>query len=287
MVVSHKIEDPRKPPKPKVEDKPQRGKIVTQKEGASAIIPLEDTKFRKDLRVKVLEARDQVVESRWDLAGHLFKVKDETVYIHWGYKSFEEYLMVEVKLTERTGDWLIEMYDVFANQLKIDEDTKKKIKQLGWTKAKSLSRLKKKKVLNKNNISKWISIADKSSAMELDNQIRAAIQKKTGEGEEVEPMKNKTFRLAPEQMEIVDNAIEMASKVLESEKPGHCISMVCQDFVATNMFQKRKDRSNMDHYLNKIAAILGVRLIAMDIESKKIVHNSKLFEKLAKKIKRE
>jgi len=293
MAMSHEIKDPRKPPAPEAKEKPKRGRIVKPKKDKEKkdkvskekldVVPIEKTTFRKELRLKVLEARDQVERSRWDLAERLFKVRDETVYNRWGYNNFEQYMRVEVRMTERTGNWLVDMYNTFVNELEIENEILDQLKALGWTKAACLARLKREKILNKGNILSWINKAKDMSVMDLNNKVRGTIQKKSGGDDQIEPMKNKTFRLAPDQLEIVENAIQMASVMLESEKPGHCISMVCQDFVATNMFQKRNDRSLMGQYLNKIGAILDAKIIAVDKETGKVIHNSKLLEKIKTK----
>ena len=70
--------------------------------------------------------------------------------------------------------------------------------------------------------------------------------------------------------------------MLESQKPGHQLSMVCQDFVATNMAQKNPDQETKSLYLKKIGEILGVKLIAVDKESNNVVHGTSLLEKMKK-----
>jgi len=244
-----------------------------------SIVPCTGDEPHADVRKKIINLANQIDKCRWELAGYLKRVFEENLYIHWGYKNWDEYVETELPISPRTVRAIKYLFNTLESNLLVSDEKKEKIQDLGWTKATQLARLEKAKILKPDNMDEWIEKADKTSAVKLKETVKKEISKSKGE-DEPEIFRNKTFRLAVDQLEIVENAIQMASAMLESDKPGHCISMVCQDFVATNMFQKRKDRSLMGQYLNKIGAILGARIIAVDKETGKVIHNSKLFEKM-------
>lgn len=264
--------------------------------GDDAVVPRSGSEPFSDLREAVLRQRDAIDSARWNLAEALFRVNDDAAYLQWGYPSWETYCESEVGMTARTAHYLIAMYAYFTvtliepvsgmaesdpkrvEAIRKREDIIDQIKELGWTKGKSLVG-----VLNLDNYEEWLNKARLLSATELEGEAKKALNAAKGKGgDEVEVMKNASFRLAEEQLAVVEQAIEIASAQLESDKRGHVLSMICQDYVATTMAQKEEGQTKRGRYFDRIGSMFGVRVIVVDKETGKVVHNEKLFEEMRK-----
>ena len=237
----------------------------------------------EDLRSEILKLKQSIDTDRWELAGHLMHVHDDMLYQRWGHMSFEDYVETEVGLTSRTARYLVSMYTWFVHKLgpKMSdgdrEDMLAEVKDVGWTKARSLI-----KVTTPENVGQWLKRAKGMSTSDLEDVVRREYHKSNGgEEDELDKMKGLNFgKVFEEQHDIVMQALSLAEKQADSDKKGHLISLVCQDFVASNMAQTEKGQTDRGKYFNKIAAQFGVRLIAVDIESGKVVHGKREFEKL-------
>ena len=297
--IAEKKEALKKPPassKAASKKKSRKGaKIVKLKPKAEGIIPHTGKEAAAELRQRVLRYKDEVDSARWNYAQALWEVKDEAAYANWGYPNFEKYIEVELNVKLRTVQYLTSMYEYFAfslvgnlddmsvsekdklNAYKRRNDIIEDVKKLGWTKAKCLV-----DVLTLENADKWIKKATELPLNELEAEAKKALNKKKGITDPVEVMKFVSFKLAEEQLEIVENAIELASGPAVSEKRGHLISLICQDFVATNMAQTDSGKTKYGSYFDKIGSMFGMRLIAVDKETGKVVHGVELFESMNK-----
>jgi len=260
------------------------------------ILPHTGEEVFADLREAVLRQRDAIDSARWNLAEALFRVNDDAVYLQWGYPSWETYIATEVGMTARTAHYLIAMYGYFTVSLieavsgMSESDPKRieaiekrneiigQIKELGWTKGKCLVG-----VLTLDNYEEWIEKAKSLSATELEGESKRALNTSKGlSSTDVEVMKNASFRFAEDQLAVVEQAIEMASAQLESDKRGHVLSMICQDYVATNMAQSENGQSKSGRYFDRLGTMFGVRLIAVHKETGKVVHGETLLKDLMK-----
>lgn len=238
-----------------------------------------------DVRKNILELKNSLDKSRWLLAEALFDVFDGNMFHRWGFNNFDQYVEVEVGLTTRTAQYLVSMYRWFVHKIgpKMPDDECKEmiseVKDLGWAKAKSLV-----KVTTPENVTRWIKKAKELSSEDLKIAVQDEYNKKKGiKDDDVKGMKGLNFgRVFVEQHDIVMQALAIAEKQAESDKKGHLISLVCQDFVATNMAQTEGGQRDRSKYFDKIAAQYGVKFIAVDIETGKVVHGNKLLDGLNK-----
>jgi hypothetical protein len=260
-------------------DKPTKSSVVRIGE-----IPTDEGPYG-DLRAKVLRFKTVIDSARWDLASALTEIKGEAIFHHWGYSSWERYVQTELNMSERTTQYLMSMYHYFEEKIwrELPEETIKekkpeliaKIRELGWTKARTLV-----DVVTVEDADQWISKAKLMSTTELESHTRKALNDAAGIEKPVEPMQNKSFRVSEDQSKSVEEALELAGKSLSSDKRGHQLSMVCQDYVATNMAQEDEGRDHMSRYFDKAGALYGVRLIAVDRETGKIVYGKNMFDRM-------
>lgn len=101
---------------------------------------------------------------------------------------------------------------------------------------------------------------------------------------EPEELKFKHFTLYPGQFEQVDAALGRAGELSGSAKPGHNLTMICTDFLATNDFTDKNDYRAICTYLSKMENLLGVRLVAFGKEDLDIVHGAEVLNLLVEGI---
>jgi hypothetical protein len=250
--------------------------------GGDGVVPHDGKEPYAKLRREVLDLKETIDQSRWRLAEKLFEVHDGTIFHRWGYNNFEQYMETEVKMKERTGQYLVSMYNWFVNEIgpQMEDAARDKmiegVRQLGWTKARCLIG-----ITTPDNVFKWIEDAQRLSSTELQSAARKAlVEKKGGKSKDVEDMKTLSLRLADSQHAIVLQAIELAGKIADSDKKGHLISLICQDFVANTRAQDNAGQKNRGKYFNRIGAMFGVKLIAVDTETGKVVHNEAVLKKI-------
>jgi len=263
-------------------DKKKGSALKVVGDETEGIVPADGKEPYADIRKSVIELKETIDKSRWRLAEVLFAIHDQTIFQRWGYNNFDQYVSTEVKMTERTAQYLVSMYGWFVHDMgpKLSEEDRKEmidgVRELGWTKARSLIG-----VTTPENVQEWIEKAKKLSSTELQNAVKKAlVEKGGGNPSDVKDMKRMSVAFADEQYDIVQQALGLAEQKAESNKKGHLLSLICQDFVATTMAQTDGGQRSKGKYFDKIGAQFGVRLIAVDIETKKVVHNKKVLEGL-------
>lgn len=204
------------------------------------------------------------------------------VTVSWGYENYVQWAEEELGLHKRKAERLKAIWDHLHVTLggKLDRRTQKKIIALGWTKVRELIR-----VIDEHNAEQWVEMAEHLNYTELCAAIRQALtdQEKgaqaaaVGTNEEDEedwrgadPPKDADrfkmihFNLTPEQKANVELAIERAKQMAESDRPGHCLDLICTDFLATNDFRKADDSDTPLRFLAKFERLLGKRLVVID-----------------------
>lgn len=230
--------------------------------------------------------------------------KDRTsLFAKWGYKTFGEYCEKEIGLQKRNAENLRYMYWWFAIQQPLPEPVIAQLITLGRSKVYLLSG-----VANRDNIALWLEKAKDLTFDELKKAIQAAKALAAGKHVDTEerdssggstssgPREDRAsvpeavgakslpppeswhqvnVPLAEAQFETWEAAFKRAKSLSNSEKVGHNLELICQDFLANNDLSgvKAKDRSA---YLAKTERRLGVLIIAVDPNTGKPVHGRDL-----------
>jgi len=242
-----------------------------------------------EIRSQVIKLKEEMDRSRWQLAECLYRVHDENIFQRWGYNNFEQYIENEVQMNVRTSQYLVAMYNWFVAYLgpkvkkkgkKVYEQMISDVKEIGWTKARYLVG-----VVEEDNVMEWLEKAKELTGVELQMEAkRLLVEEAGGDPKKVKDSKSFTATMMDDQRMIVDQAIELASKTAESKKKGHLLSLICQDYVATNMAQSEGGQKNKSKYFDKIATQFGVKFVAVDQTTEKIVHGRALYNKLVQKL---
>jgi len=248
--------------------------------GDKQIVPIDrDEKFGI-LRKEIVDARKNMDASRWELAKRLHEVKEKGLFIQFGYPTWEKYIQTEVGYSVRSADILRDIYSFFGGVLteKIEDSEEQEsmisqIRELGWTKARHLTG-----VCNEDNYQDWIDLANKLTVADLETEVkRSLVRDNGGDSDSVSDMKTKSYKFSEGQLDMVEQAVELAAQASGSKKKSHNLSLVCQQYVADNMASGSNEdiRNKM---LLRTAAQFSVDIIALDPASKKVVLGKELLK---------
>lgn len=227
------------------------------------------------------------------------------VCVAWGYDTYVQWAEQELGLHKRKIERLKAIWHHLNVTLegKLDEDTKKKILDLGWTKVRELIR-----VVDANNVDQWVEMAEHLDLNELSAAIRQALieQQKEDQAadavddddddeewrgadppEEVGRFKQLKFYLTPDQKANVEMALDRAGRMAESESPNHCLDLICTDFLSTNDFGRKKDGEAHLRILAKFERLLNKRLVVIDPKTWVIEYGLEALAKAAELLDKE
>jgi len=220
------------------------------------------------------------------------------LFTKWGYKNFGEYCEHEVGLQKRTAENLRYAYYYFAIQQEMPESVIDELVSIGRSKVYLLSG-----VANRDSIALWMEKAKELTFEDLKKAIKSA--KAVSAGRNVDHEEREMPEDAPPsssipaadggpkplqkpevlhtvqaglydaQMETWQSALSRAQGLTGSEKIGHNLELICQDFLANNDFSKAKDKDRSS-YIAKMERRLGVLIIAIDPNSGKPIHGRDL-----------
>lgn len=230
---------------------------------------LDDSDFESDkIRKRILELRGNVEESNFELAERLYFVYANQLYRKWNFGTWDEYAEQEVGIGIRKANYLKKIWEWFAIQVN-DKELFEEIKKLGWTRAMLLTG-----IVNGSNKEKWLSIARNMSCKELEEEIKL-FKKSLKDDKKVDDETDIKHRLSVdlynEQVVIVQEAMERAGELANTEVKGQQLAAICQDYVATNEWMK-DSKKNTGAYFAKFENLLGLRFVVIDPRTKEIVY---------------
>jgi hypothetical protein len=230
-------------------------------------------------------------------------IRDRTaLFTKWGYKNFGEYCEQEVGLQKRTGENLRFAYYWFTIQQPMPESVIDELMAIGRSKVYLLSG-----IATRDSIGIWMEKAKELTFEELKKAIKTSKAVSAGRNvdneerempdeapsafiptadagggsggskqlQKPEALHTRQVGLYDAQLETWDTALSRAQGLTGSEKIGHNMELICQDFLANNDFSKAKDKDKSG-YISKMERRLGVLIIAIDPNSGKPVHGRDL-----------
>lgn len=246
--------------------------------------------------------------------------KQAAIFTTWGYgpHEWDKYVKAELGLHPKKAQRLIGIWKA-VQSLNLDEDTSKRLIQLGSSKVRELIR-----VMTSRNAESWIGKAKDMSYPKLCETIKTYLTDKETANEtrkaeaayngspgsastpkdedeaddedqdEEEAVKDRkriealdvsTKRLScdlfGDQIETVNLALKRSMELSNSDKVGHNISLICLDFLATNDFKFANEEQKI-RFLAKFEKLLGVKLVIIDPEANEVVYGLKTLEKMAR-----
>lgn len=277
-------------------------------------------KKAKDLANGVDNGYLQLSKLLWEI--HKIPIDNDpdkpSTYTAWGFKTFGEYVEVELGIQRRKAERLRnigEMFDVLL--VDTDPSLRKRLKKVGWSKLRELRRVFAVKS-DPKFVLKWTERAEQLNYPQflhavgkyldsVDNlsdgshkEAKTKTEKASYGGKKANvpddedlPDLERThtfhFLCFNEQIDNVREAMERAAELItakggegEAAKKSQLLSLICMDFLATNDFGKPMDPKTRVKFLSKLESHLGVKLVAIDTKSKDIVHGKSAFAKAVK-----
>lgn len=193
----------------------------------------------------------------------------------WGFNTWQEYVEGELGMSERRVRYLLSIHRWFSKVLKDHPHVKQRIEHLGWSKVKLLVG-----IVDETNVDEWVERAESMSLVALEEFVKGLKDGKAPK-EGAEHLAAVTFRLYPDQATNVEEAMELAGEIAESDKRGHLLDLICTTFKADHVFSASPGTKLSQIYLAKIEKILGVRLIVVNADSGTVMSGIDVLEKLA------
>lgn len=188
---------------------------------------LEDTKgevvARSNIvRQDIIAAALRIDESYQELAKLLHETHDNGYYIRWGYENFKDYVEGELGVQYRKARYLVGIAQVIKDLEVKWED----VEGVGWTKMRTLI-----PILKEQGIGDWFELAKQYSVKELESLVKDAKLgfdiTATG-GDRIVTL---TFKMTPEQSEIITEALDSAKKAAETQDNVLALEQMAFDYV--------------------------------------------------------
>jgi hypothetical protein len=177
-------------------------------------------------RIDEILAEDKTMDQQRDvkfveLGEYLCEVRADQ---HWRVERFESF---DAFLESRFPGSRRKAYYLMAIHEHLPAKVKPSLKAVGWSKAVELMRVARSDG-EKFASATWLHLAQCLPKEQFKEQVERHLA-----GKDVEPHEIIYFKLYKSQMPVLEQALEMASRLLGSDKPrGYCLEMICADFLA-------------------------------------------------------
>jgi hypothetical protein len=177
-------------------------------------------------KTKALNEAERLAENievnYFELGGVLNLINDNT----WleGFPNFDDFVFEKYGFQGRKARYLISIYDNLVTK----QIPWEKVSHLGWTRLKDLA-----PIITPENVDEWVAKAEKLTVRELKALIDAG--KPKGEGEKTakttDDITKMTFKLKPDQADIVQQALAKAKGELHTEFDTVALESICSGYV--------------------------------------------------------
>jgi hypothetical protein len=212
-----------------------------------------------EVRQAVRDLRDNVEQKYWELGERMQEVYRGDMYRDWGFDSWKEYVDEELGFGMRKARYLVQLHEWFGT---LPSSIQKWVRELGWTKARLLMGC-----VTKENAAEWRKRVEGKTVSQIEDMLKLDRQgddenSDDGEGVAKKPEKaaKRSFMLFPEQDDMVKQALDKAKELAESDKDGHALTLICQEYLATNTNTFAKE-----DFLKNMERILGLKIVALKI----------------------
>lgn len=234
---------------------------------------------RVDALVQVVkESYVELTELLWEVKTKEYfrKVKDKDGE---AYDRFQDWVEDQLGWKDRKAEYFVSIHE----NLTLAGAPKKALATIEWSKASQLTALPEAE-RQPGKIEGWIKKAQDLRFLDLKSEVVNArnVSKAAEEGrkkpEEVEPKVKAEFYLAPPQAANVQLAITTAMKVSGSDKKGHCLDLICTEFLTG---RAEEAGVKMHRILSSVERIFGVTVVAVKIkgDDTEIVYGQKFAKK--------
>jgi len=219
---------------------------------------IENVSDRAELEAMAREIQEDSEAAEFKMGGVLARLQSNPAWFkEVGFENFADYVQTQMGIGYRKAMHQIEIY---KKLLELDVSWSE-FAGIGWTKV-----LKLLPVVTKQNVAEWVEKAKAMNALSLQNHVDAALKpdtaKNNGEPSEV---KTKTFKLHPDQLEIVGAALQKAKKEGNTEVDSVALELMSQSYMGQGsayttieaaLAAERKKAGTVEAFLEKVVPLL-------------------------------
>jgi hypothetical protein len=134
--------------------------------------------------------------------------------------SFDDFLQRRFPESRRKAYYLMSIHEQLPKQVRSE------LKQVGWSKAAELAKVARRDP-ERFDCATWLHKAREMPKQQFKDEVEKFL---TGQAE---PSELIYFKLYRSQIPVIEQALEMAARMLGSDKSrGYCLEMICADFLA-------------------------------------------------------
>jgi hypothetical protein len=209
---------------------------------------------KEEVRDRLVLLKQTVEASYLEMGRLLHRVQSDELWNEWSYSDFEHYTMDELGFRKGKASYLIRIWQKLKLEAGVSTND---LKGIGWSKAKELT-----SVATAENVGEWLVKARKLSVPELNEVVRAAKDKANGTGTG-EVSKKFSFVLFEDQSVNVENALDTAGQIANSQKKGHLLDLICTEWLANHV---KKDTERLPSIIQQIERVFGIKLLMVPDE---------------------
>lgn len=198
----------------------------------------DDFSFTSEEKEKMrLQARglvNTISESFVSLGGVLYKVFGSKSYIDYGFETFDEYCELDVGFKGRKCKYLISIWNAMENKL-TDEDQKKRLKDMGWTKASRVA-----PYIDDNNAEEILKETEGMSVSEVEEAMsvhrgKRNRNKNQGEGDEEKPeIRQVSLDMIESHYRNLKEAMDLAGDITGSQSRSQQLDLLATEFLSSH-----------------------------------------------------
>ncbi len=156
-----------------------------------------------------------------DLGRYLCEVRAGQYWRVENLKSFDEFLERRFPESRRKAYYLMSIHEHLPPQ------ARRELKEIGWTKGRELVKLARRDGQHFES-APWVHKARTMPREDFKREVEKELT-----GKEEEPSELIYFKVYESQIQVIEQAIETAARMLGSDKSrGYCLEMICADFLA-------------------------------------------------------
>ena len=190
--------------------------------------------------LRLNQLRATINDSFLEMAGLLCETSEHGHWSAAGYDNFADFISATVGMKYRTARYLMVVHQTFVERLNVPRPL---LMEVGWTKLKEISG-----VATEENVDEWIETARNNRTSQLIQMVR---QQRTEET--VEEYSTLSIGCYAPEKRTIQAAIEDASRVTQSDRPGHNLALICADYSAG----ARRDAEAVSDESPDIASVSG------------------------------
>lgn len=207
-----------------------------------------------EVREQILTAAALIDESYQSLAKLLHETYDNGYYLRWGFENFKEYCETEIGVQYRKARYLVGIAEMIRDLSIAWED----VEGVGWTKMRALIPI----LREEGIVGDWLEIAKQYSVKDLEKLVKdhkLGFDINADGGDKIVTL---TFRMTPEQSEIITDALDTAKKVSETSDNVLAFEQMAFDYVMQQ--GEVPDKTPLESLIKFAEAHYGVELQVTD-----------------------